>query len=141
MDEKRPTAEELDKTRGDEEAFKTLTTVKRGEPEAPRGAQRLFSTASLWPWPPPGLTAITTVATPAAEGPVRHTPGAFYVHNLPRYAAEALNPRGDETTPLEKLPTGPAVAPLIELAPNTRDTRLTPAVAVWKKARSGWPRT
>ncbi|MEZ0320052.1 MAG: DUF1616 domain-containing protein [Pyrobaculum sp.] len=159
-----PTVEELVKARGGdkyEEAFKILLAVKRGELEleAPRGAQWFFSTAGLWLWLVLALTAASAAAALAGEGPIRYILGAFYVLFLPGYAVvEALYPRGDELTPLERLALSIglslAVVPLIGLVLNYSPwgIRLLPVVAsiaavstplliyaAWRKAQHATP--
>lgn len=152
-----PTVEELVRAKGGnkyEAAFEVLMAVKRGELEAPRGAQWLLSTAGLWLMS--GLTAASAAAALAGEGPVRYVLGAFYVLFLPGYAAvEALYPRGDEIGPLERLALSIglslAVVPLIGLALNYSPwgIRLEPSAAgiaaastplliysAWRKAKN-----
>ncbi|MEL9989875.1 MAG: DUF1616 domain-containing protein [Thermoproteus sp.] len=123
-----PTVEELARSRGGdvyEEAYEILMAVKRGELEleAPRGAQWFFSPAGLWLWLLLSLIAATLVVVFAAEGSLRYVLGAFYVLFLPGYAVvEALYPRGDEISPLERLALSIglslAVVPLVGLLLN-----------------------
>lgn len=123
-----PTVEELvAKMGGDkyEAAFKVLLKVKRGELEleAPRGAQWFFSPAGLWLWSLLALTALTIAVVLTTEGPLRYILGTLYVLFLPGYAVvEALYPRGDELSPLERLALSIglslAVVPLVGLVLN-----------------------
>ncbi|MEM1637574.1 MAG: DUF1616 domain-containing protein [Pyrobaculum sp.] len=134
-----PTVEDLVRARGGnryEAAFEVLMAVKRGELEleAPRGAKWLLSTAGLWLWLMLALTAASAVVAIAGEGPLRYVLGAFYVLFLPGYAVvEALYPRGDEISPLERLALSIGlsltVVPLVGLALNYSPwgIRLAPA--------------
>lgn len=135
------TVEELVKTRGGdiyEEAFKVLLAVKRGELEleAPKGYSWFFSPAGLWLWLLLGLVAASVAVALAGSGPLRYVLGTLFVLFLPGYAlVEALYPRGDELSPLERLALSIglslAVVPLVGLVLNYTPwgIRLVPVIS------------
>ncbi len=127
-----------------EVAYELMLKVKRGELAVETGADSalayFLSPGGAWLWLLLGLTAAATaLALYAAEPPLlylRYVFGIFYVLFLPGYVlVEALYPKGDELTPLERLALSLglslALVPLVGLILNYTPfgIRLGPVVA------------
>jgi peptidoglycan/LPS O-acetylase OafA/YrhL len=127
-----------------EVAYELMMSVKRGELAVESGADSalayVLGPGGIWLWLVLGLAAASAaLALLAAEPPLlylRYVLGTLFVLFLPGYAlVEALYPRGDELSPLERLALSIglslAVVPLVGLVLNYTPfgIRLEPVVA------------
>jgi len=127
-----------------EVAYELMIRVKRGELAIESGTDTalayVLGPGGAWLWTVLGITAAaSTLALYATEPPLlylRYVVGIFYVLFLPGYVlVEALYPKGDELTPLERLALSLglslALVPLVGLILNYTPfgIRLGPVVA------------
>ncbi|MGC9171042.1 MAG: DUF1616 domain-containing protein [Thermoproteus sp.] len=127
-----------------EAAYELMLQVKAGRLAVESGADNFFAyilgPGGAWLWLITATTAAAVALVFLAQSPpliyLRYVLGAFFVLFLPGYAlVEALYPRGDELSPLERLALSIglslAVVPLIGLLLNYTPfgIRLGPIVA------------
>ena len=127
-----------------EVAYELMMKIKRGEIAVETGADTalayVLGPGGAWLWTVLGLTAAAAALALYATDPpllyLRYLLGTFYVLFLPGYVlVEALYPRGDELTPLERLALSIglslALVPLVGLLLNYTPLgiRLGPVVA------------